>query len=165
MTGSDGGVGTATGRARVRHRPTTCGRSHFQLWRSEGGSDGEVRAGAFRRLHQALVATRGQHRGREERDGTAYVPVKRNLSLLREDLNAFDEAVRLWSDEDAEGSCRATTPSTTRPGWNSRGSMHLSTSSDLANDVPPRTRARIEQYLGKDLEALRQRRAGEAAAD
>jgi hypothetical protein len=41
--------------------------------------------------------------GVKKRDGSAYVPVKRNVSLLREDVNALDEAVRLWSDEDAEG--------------------------------------------------------------
>src|SRR3954447_2684281 len=42
--------------------------------------------------------------GVKKRDGSAYVPVKRNVSLLREDVNALDEAARLWSDEDAESS-------------------------------------------------------------
>jgi hypothetical protein len=38
----------------------------------------------------------------KKRDNSAYVPVKRNVSLLREDVNALDEAVRLWGGEDAE---------------------------------------------------------------
>jgi hypothetical protein len=34
--------------------------------------------------------------GVKKMNNTAYVPVSRNVSLLREDVNAFDEAVRIW---------------------------------------------------------------------
>src|SRR4051794_36801590 len=96
--------------------------------------------------------------GVKKRDGSAYVPVKRNVSLLREDVNALDEAVRLWSDEEAEGSS---------PGYDAIvGQAGVEFTWEFAlidperpwvDDVPPRTRARVEQYLGKDLEALRER--------
>ena len=96
--------------------------------------------------------------GVKKRDGSAYVPVKRNVSLLREDVNALDEAVRLWSDEDAEGSSPGYAAVVEQAGVEFTWEYALINGErPWASDVPPRTRARIEQYLGKDLEALRQR--------
>ncbi len=96
--------------------------------------------------------------GVKKRDGSAYVPVKRNVLLLREDVNALDEAVRLWSDEDAEGSSPGYDAIVEQAGVEFTWEFALiDPERPWANDVPPKTRARIEQYLGKDLEALRQR--------
>src|SRR4051794_3121035 len=96
--------------------------------------------------------------GVKKRDGSAYVPVKRNVSLLREDVNALDEAVRLWSDEDAEGSSPGYDAIVEQAGVEFTWEYALiDLSRPWANDVPPRTRARIEQYLGNDLDALLQR--------
>jgi len=96
--------------------------------------------------------------GVKKRDGSAYVPVKRNVSLLREDVNALDEAVRLWSNEDAEGSSPGYDAIVEQAGVEFTWEYALiDPGRAWADDVPPRTRARIEQYLGKDVEALRRR--------
>src|SRR3954447_22574324 len=96
--------------------------------------------------------------GVKKRDGSAYVPVKRNVSLLREDVNALDEAARLWSDEDAEGSSPGYDAIVDQAGVEFTWEYALiDPTQPWAEDVPARTRARIEHYLGKDVEALRQR--------
>jgi hypothetical protein len=78
--------------------------------------------------------------------------------LLREDVNALDEAVRLWSDEDAEGSSPGYDAIVEQAGVQFTWEFALiDPDRPWANEVPPNTRARIEQYLGNDLEALRQR--------
>src|SRR3954462_6475715 len=96
--------------------------------------------------------------GVKKRDGSAYVPVKRNVSLLREDVNALDEAVRLWSDEGAEASSPGYDAIVEQAGVEFTWEYALiDPGRPWADDVPPRTRARIEQYLGKDIDALRLR--------
>ena len=96
--------------------------------------------------------------GVKKRDGSAYVPVKRNVSLLREDVNALDEAVRLWSDEGAEG---------TSPGYDAivqQAGIELTWEYALidlerpwAEEVPSATRIRIERFLKSDVDAARAR--------
>jgi hypothetical protein len=104
------------------------------------------------------VASGGQGSRCKKRDGSAYVPVKRNVSLLREDVNALDEAVRLWSNEDAEVSSPGYDAIIEQAGVEFTWEYALiDPGRPWADDVPPRTRARIEQYLGKDVEALRRR--------
>jgi hypothetical protein len=96
--------------------------------------------------------------GVKKRDGSAYVPVKRNVSLLREDVNALDEAVRLWSDEDAEGISPGYAAIVEQAGVEFTWEYALiAPGRPWANDVPPRIRARIEHYLARDHEAVRQR--------
>ena len=96
--------------------------------------------------------------GVKKRDNSAYVPVKRNVSLLREDVNALDEAVRLWSDEDAQGSSPGYDAIVEQAGVEYTWEFALiDPERPWANDVPPATRARIERYLAGDLDALRQR--------
>jgi hypothetical protein len=96
--------------------------------------------------------------GVKKRDGSAYVPVKRNVSLLREDVNALDEAVRLWSDEDAEGSSPGYEAIVEQAGVQFTWEYALiDPERPWAKDVPPRTRARIERYLKTELEAFRRR--------
>src|SRR3954464_5348800 len=100
--------------------------------------------------------------GVKKRDGSAYVPVKRNVSLLREDVNALDEAVRLWSDEDAEGSSPGYDAIVDQAGVQFTWEYALIDSErPWAADVPSRTRERIERFLGEELEALRQRQRKE----
>jgi hypothetical protein len=96
--------------------------------------------------------------GVKKRDNSAYVPVKRNVSLLREDVNALDEAVRLWSDEDAEGSSPGYDAIVEQAGVQYTWEYALiDLQRPWANDVPPATRARIERYLASELDALRER--------
>ena len=86
------------------------------------------------------------------------MPVKRNVSLLREDVNALDEAVRLWSDEDGEG---------TSPGYDAivdQAGIELTWEYALidrgrpwAGDVPRKTRLRVERFLASDIDSTRRR--------
>jgi hypothetical protein len=96
--------------------------------------------------------------GVKKRDGSAYVPVKRNVSLLREDVNALDEAVRLWSGEDAEGSSPGYDAIAEQAGVEFTWEYALiDPDRPWASDVPTATRARIERYFARDLDALRHR--------
>lgn len=95
-------------------------------------------------------------------DGSAYVPVARNVSLLRDDVNGFDEAIRLWREVDAE---------TMSPGYRAIvdqvGIAHtweyrlIEPGRPWEDDVPEDVRARIETSLGPDLEAENRRKAEE----
>jgi hypothetical protein len=96
--------------------------------------------------------------GVKKRDGSAYVPVKRNVSLLREDVNALDEAVRLWSDNNAEGTSLGYDAIVEQAGIELTWEYALiDPARPWAKDVPPETRARIERYLASDIDAARQR--------
>jgi hypothetical protein len=97
--------------------------------------------------------------GVKKRNNTAYVPVSRNVSLLRNDVNAFDEAVRIWSAED---------PGEAAPGYEAiaeQAGVELTWEYKLIErgqpwetDVPADVRARVEKFLGPDVDRLHQQK-------
>ena len=102
--------------------------------------------------------------GVKKQNNTAYVPVERNVSLLRKDVNAFDEALRIW-DHDHEGKAA--------PGYTAiveQAGVEYTWEYKLVErgqpweaDVPPDVRARVEKSLGPDLERLHRRQDEERA--
>jgi hypothetical protein len=102
--------------------------------------------------------------GVKKKNNTAYVPVERNISLLRKDVNAFDEAIRIWRENDSERIA---------PGYQAiveqAGIQHtweyklIEQSQPWEADVPADVRVRVEKVLSPELEALRQRNADEQA--
>jgi hypothetical protein len=100
--------------------------------------------------------------GVKKRDGSAYVPVARNVSLLRKDVNAFDEAIRLWREDDAERMTPGYKAVVEQAGIEYTWEYQLvEPGRPWERDVPEDVRERVEKALGPDLEALNQRRAEE----
>ena len=97
-------------------------------------------------------------------DGSAYVPVARNVSLLRKDVNALDEAVRIWREDDAERMSPGYRAIADQVGvaytWEYR---LIEAGRPWAADVPSDVRAWIEKYFGHALEELNMRNAEKRA--
>ncbi len=98
--------------------------------------------------------------GVKKRDGSAYVPVARNVSLLRDDVNAFDEAVRLWREDNAEKPSPGYQAIVDQVGiehtWEYR---FVEPGRPWQHALPNDVRQRIETALGPDVEALNQQKA------
>jgi hypothetical protein len=102
--------------------------------------------------------------GVKKKDNTAYVPVERNISLLRKDVNAFDEAIRLWREDDAERMTPGYEAVVDQAGVEYTWEYKLvERGRPWEEDVPADVRARIEKALGPELEELRRRTADKQA--
>ena len=102
--------------------------------------------------------------GVKKKNKTAYVPVERNISLLRKDVNAFDEAVRIWRENNAERMAPGYQAIVEQAGIQYTWEYKLiEKGQPWEAEVPSDVRARVENALGPELEALRQRIAEENA--
>jgi hypothetical protein len=102
--------------------------------------------------------------GVKKKNNTAYVPVERNISLLRKDVNAFDEAIRIWRKNDAERMAPGYQAIVEQAGIEYTWEYKLiELGQPWEADVPPDVRERVEKALGPELENLRQRAADEEA--
>jgi hypothetical protein len=102
--------------------------------------------------------------GVKKKNNTACVPVARNISLLRKDVNALDEAIRIWRENDAERMAPGYEAIAEQAGVESTWEYKLvERGQPWEQDVPADVRARVEKVLGTELEKLRQRTAEEQA--
>jgi hypothetical protein len=98
--------------------------------------------------------------GVKKRNNTAYVPVQRNVSLLRKDVNAFDEALRIWSDDKPEYLASGYAAVVDQAGIENTWEYALiDRGRPWADDVPNEVRARIEAFFAEELDELRRRDA------
>jgi hypothetical protein len=96
--------------------------------------------------------------GVKKRNNTAYVPVLRNVSLLRDDVNAFDEAVRIWSEDEAGRMAPGYAAIVEQAGVEFTWEYALiDPDRPWADDVPSVVRARIEAFFPAELDDLRRR--------
>ena len=100
--------------------------------------------------------------GVKKKDNSAYVPVARNVSLLREDVNAFDEAIRIWREDGAEIMSPGYRAIVDQVGIEQTWEYQLvDPGRPWETDVPADIRERVEKALGPDLEALNRQKAAE----
>ena len=102
--------------------------------------------------------------GVRKKNNTAYVPVERNISLLRKDVNALDEAIRIWRQHNGERMAPGYHAIVEQAGFEYTWEYKLiEEGQPWESDVPPDVRARVERTLGAELNGLRRRMAAETA--
>jgi hypothetical protein len=86
--------------------------------------------------------------GVKKKNDTAYVPVARNVSLLRKDVNALDEAVRIWRENDAQRMAPGYEAIAEQAGVEYTWEYRLvERGRPWEQDVPAGVRARVETFL------------------
>ena len=93
--------------------------------------------------------------GVKKRNNTAYVPVQRNVSLLRKDVNALDEALRIWSKPAGQRMTPGFTAVAEQAGviftWEY---ALIDTRRPWARDVPDVVRTRVKAFFAEHGHAL-----------